>query len=457
MGKREFPDRLPPHFTETEGAVLGSILLNPNESMAACLEQMPEDGYFYDLRHQTIYEAMCHIYSEGKVVDLVSLSARLKNIGKLDEIGGFNYITQLPDFSQSAANISQYIEEIASKRLLRTIIQTCTDCCAQAYDQGTATAQEVLENFEKRAMSLMPNRKEKRKEMKVLVGEAVAEIERLYESRGQIDGISTGLTDLDRLTGGLHDGEMIVVAGYPSSGKSALASNIAECVAINYGLPVGIFSLEMTAKSLVVRMVCSQSRINLRNVRDGFLAERDFPRIANAAGKLSKADIHIEDISDLSIIQLRSIARRMKQQHGIRLAVIDYLQLLSAIGGVRKIESRQQEVTDISRGIKGMALELGIPVLALSQLNDDGKLRESRAIGQDADVLWILENEEDGSNEEATDVRQVKLTIRKQRNGPAPAVVNLTFLKCYTRFESAAKVSSEDVAQQEFKNPMKDA
>jgi replicative DNA helicase len=437
-------DKLPPYAGEAEAAILGCVLLNPNESMAICLERLSGDGDFYDLRHQTIYDAMVRLYAEGKVVNLVSLIGKLKSLSMFEEVGGFGYLQTLPDATATAEHINQHIDEVVGKKLLRGIIQTCSKFSEMAYEEGTCSPQEILETFEKEALALMPKQTHKGKEMRELVSDAINEIERLHNSRGQIDGISTGLVDLDKLTGGLHDGEMIVVAGFPSSGKSALASNIAECAALNYGMPVGIFSLEMTAKSLVVRMICSQSRINLRNVRDGFLAERDFPKMTSAAGKLSRAKIFIEDISDLSIMQLRSMARRMKQQHGIKLVIVDYLQLLSAIGGARKIESRQQEVADISRGIKGMALELGIPVLALSQLNDDGKLRESRAIGQDADVLWILENYDDAEESESTESKQMKLTIRKQRSGPAPVAVHLTFLKSYTRFESAAKVTGED-------------
>lgn len=448
-------DKLPPHAPEAEAAILGCILLSPNESMAVCLERLSGPGDFYDLRHATIYESMTSIYAESKVIDLISLTSQLSAGGVLESVGGFAYVTSLPDAAPSAFSIGQYIDDVLDKKMLRNVIQVCVKFSQMSYDPENTPAQDVVELFEKEALSVMPHKQGERKEIRELVNEAMWELEKLQGSKGALDGLPTGFVDLNNLTGGLHDGEMIVLAGYPSSGKSALAGNIVECLALEHQMPVGVFSLEMPAKSLVIRMISSQSRTNLRHLRMGYLANTDFRKITHAASKVSGSRIFIEDISDLSIMQLRSKARRMKQQHGIRAIVVDYLQLLNAVGNVRKVESRQQEVTDISRGIKGMALELGIPVLALSQLNDDGKLRESRAIGQDADVLWVLENEDKDDEETSEDVQSVKLVIKKQRNGPSPAVVKLTFLKCYTRFESSAKVSDndmpEDVSQTQFK------
>jgi replicative DNA helicase len=251
---------------------------------------------------------------------------------------------------------------------------------------------------------------------------------------------------------------MIVIAARPSVGKTSLAMNIAEHVAIEQGLPVGVFSLEMTSESLVLRMLCSRSRVNLRNVREGFLAERDFPKLTGAAGKLAKAPLFIDDSSALSILQLRAKARRMSQQFGIKLFVVDYLQLLHSTA--RRAENRQQEIADISNGIKSLAKELNVPVIVLSQLNREierekgrpprlSDLRESGAIEQDADVVGLLYKPKQGSDDEdgggpEEDATPVNLLIAKQRNGPTGDVC-LTFLKSYTRFESAAKVSDEDV------------
>jgi replicative DNA helicase len=274
-----------------------------------------------------------------------------------------------------------------------------------------------------------------------------------------LTGVGTGFTDLDKMTSGLHGGEMVVIAARPSMGKTSLAMNIAENVSIDQKLPVGVFSLEMTSESLVLRMLCSRSRVNLRNVRDGFLAERDFPKLTGAAGKLANAPLFIDDSSGLSILQLRAKARRMHQQYAIKLFVIDYLQLLHSTA--RRAENRQQEIADISNGIKSLAKELNVPIIVLSQLNRElereknrkprlSDLRESGAIEQDADVVGLLYKPSSGDDDEAgnpaaeEDAVPVNLLIAKQRNGPT-GDVNLTFLKSYTRFESAAKVSEEDV------------
>jgi len=293
--------------------------------------------------------------------------------------------------------------------------------------------------------------------MKELVVRANATIEDFQQRKGAMTGVATGFPDLDKMTRGLNAGEMIVIAARPSLGKTSLAMNIVEHVASGPApSPVGIFSLEMTADSLVLRMLCSRSRVNLRNITSGFLAERDFPKLTGAAGKLANAPLFIDDTAGLSILQLRAKARRMSQQFGIKLFVIDYLQLLHSTA--RRAENRQQEIADISNGIKALAKELKVPVLVLSQLNRElekdknrkprlSDLRESGAIEQDADLVALLykpssADDDDGGQEQ--DAVPVNLLIAKQRNGPT-GDINLTFLKSYTRFESAAKISSDDL------------
>jgi replicative DNA helicase len=294
--------------------------------------------------------------------------------------------------------------------------------------------------------------------IKDLVKKAITTIEDFHQRQGVLTGVGTGFADFDKMTSGLHGGEMVVIAARPSMGKTSLAMNIAEYVAIEQRLPVGVFSLEMTSESLVLRMLCSRSRVNLRNVREGFLAERDFPKLTGSAGKLANAPLFIDDSSALSILQLRAKARRMSQQYGIKLFVIDYLQLLHSTA--RRAENRQQEIADISSGVKSLAKELNVPIIVLSQLNRElereknrkprlSDLRESGAIEQDADVVGLLYkpssgDDEDGGSAVEEDAVPVNLLIAKQRNGPT-GDVNLTFLKSYTRFESAAKVSDEDV------------
>jgi replicative DNA helicase len=297
--------------------------------------------------------------------------------------------------------------------------------------------------------------------IKDLVKKAINTIEDYHQGQGALTGLSTGFIDLDKMTTGLHPGEMIVIAARPSVGKTSLAMNIAEHVAVDKRIPVGVFSLEMTADSLILRMLCSRSRVNLRSVREGFLVERDFPKLTGSAGKLSSAPLFIDDSSGLSILQLRAKARRMYQQYGIKLFVIDYLQLLHSSS--RRVDNRQQEIADISGGIKALAKELGVPVIVLSQLNREverekgrpprlSDLRESGSIEQDADLVGLLyrpvkQGEDEESTTEPSDAIPINLLIAKQRNGPANEDVHLTFLKPFTRFESAAKIHDADVQQ----------
>jgi replicative DNA helicase len=282
-------------------------------------------------------------------------------------------------------------------------------------------------------------------------------IEHFFNRKGELSGIATGFPDLDKMTDGLHGGEMIVVAARPSMGKTSLAMNIAEHVALELGLPVGVFSLEMSASSLILRMLCSLARVNMRSIRDGFMSEADFPRLTTASGQLAAAKLLIDDTAGLSILQLRARARRMYQQHGVRLFVIDYLQLLNSTAR-RAQENRQQEIADISSGIKALAKELNVPVIVLSQLNRElekdksrkprlSDLRESGSIEQDADLVGLLYKPDAGDEEDAPEESEgvaVNFLVAKQRNGPT-GDVNLTFLKPFTRFESRSKFSDDDV------------
>jgi replicative DNA helicase len=294
--------------------------------------------------------------------------------------------------------------------------------------------------------------------VKELVNKALTTIEKYWERKGELGGLATGFADLDKMTDGLHGGEMIIIAARPSMGKTSLAMNIAEHVALEQKLPVGVFSLEMTAESLIMRMMCSQARVNLRSIREGFMSESDFPKLMNTSGLMARAPLFIDDTAGLSILQLRARARRMAQQHGIKLFVIDYLQLLNSTAR-RAQENRQQEIADISSGVKALAKELNVPIIVLSQLNRElekdksrkprlSDLRESGSIEQDADLVGLLYKPNAGDDEEAvteeSDGIPVNFLIAKQRNGPT-GDIHLTFLKPYTRFESATKFSDEDV------------
>jgi len=453
-------DRLPPHDPGAEQGVLGCILLSPNDCVGECIEKFKAGAeVFYDLRHQTIFETVLEMYDQREAIDMITLQARLKNKQRLDEVGGLAYLTSLPDAVPSAANLSYYLEIVLQKHVLRKMIQTCTEVVGRVYDHE-GEVDTLLDEVERDILRISEARVEgKTDKIKDLVNKAITIIEDYHNRQGMLTGVGTGFVDFDKMTTGLHGGEMIVVAARPSMGKTSLAMNIAEYAAIEQKLPVGVFSLEMTSESLVMRMLCSQARVNLRNVREGFLVERDFPKLTAAAGRLAGAPLFIEDTSGLSILQLRAKARRMWQQYGIKLFVIDYLQLLHSTA--RRAENRQQEIADISNGIKSLAKELDVPVIVLSQLNRElekdkdrkprlSDLRESGAIEQDADLVCLLYKPSRGDDENAgeeQDALPVNLLIAKQRNGPT-GDVHLTFLKSYTRFESAAKVSDDDVPRE---------
>src|SRR5215472_9044285 len=419
-------DRLPPHSPEAEQGVLGCILLSPNDCMGECIEKLKVgEEVFYDLRHHTIFKTLCEMYDAREAIDVITLQQRLKDIQLLEQVGGISYLSVLPDTVPSAANLSYYLEIVREKYLLRKMIHVCTDVARRVYDyEGQVDAlmdeveRDILRISEARVQSHTATIKE-------LVKRAINTIEDFHQRQGMLTGLPTGFNDLDKMTSGLHGGEMVVIAARPSMGKTSLAMNIAEHVAIDHHVPVGVFSLEMTSESLVLRMLCSRSRVNMRNVREGFLAERDFPKLTGAAGKLAGAPLFIDDSSGLSILQLRAKARRMAQQYGIKLFVVDYLQLLHSTA--RRAENRQQEIADISNGIKSLAKELNVPVIVLSQLNRElekdkdrkprlSDLRESGAIEQDADVVCLLykpkpKGEDDDGGGEELDAEPVDLVI----------------------------------------------
>jgi len=453
-------DRLPPHSPEAEQGVLGCALLSPNECIGECVEKLKDEGRetFYDLRHQTIYEELVDMFNTREPVDLITVQQRLKNKQLLEQVGGIAYLSQLQDAVPSAANLSYYLEIVKEKYLLRKMITTCTEVVGRVYDyEGEVDA--LMDEVERDVLRISESRGQSNVlGVKDLVTRAIGTIEHYFNRKGVLNGIPTGFADLDRMTDGLHHSEMIVIAARPSMGKTSLAMNMVENMVLELKVPVGVFSLEMSAESLILRMLCSIARVNMRSIREGFMNEADFPKILNAAGRLAGAPLFIDDTAGLSILQLRARARRMSQQHGVKFFVIDYLQLLHSTGR-RSQENRQQEIADISSGIKGLAKELRVPVLVLSQLNRElekdksrkprlSDLRESGAIEQDADVVGLLykpnAGEEDDAPPEEMDGVPVNLLIAKQRNGPT-GDVNLTFLKSYTRFESAAKVSDEDM------------
>ena len=446
--------RPPPHSVEAEQGVLGSMLISPRDAIGEVVEKITAD-YFYVPAHQTIFEVLVDLWNSGQGIDLITFTQVLRDRNLLESVGGAAAVTNLFTFVPTAANVGYYIEIVRDKYILRSIIAAGTESVRRAYEEQDEVG-NLLDEVEQRIFAVGEDRfKGQMLSMKDQVMEAIESIEKLYERKGGITGVSTGFIEFDRMTSGMHPSEMIVIAARPSMGKTALAMNIAEHVAINEKLPVGVFSLEMSSQQLVQRLLCSRARVNLQKVRDGFLGERDFPSLTAAASRLAEAKIFIDDTASLSILELRAKARRLKAQQDVQLIIIDYLQLLRSTSR-RAQDNRQLEISEISAGLKGLAKELKIPVIVVAQLNrqpeqrSGGKprlsdLRESGSIEQDADLVGLLVRPE--MYEEDEEARQEKsgeaeLIIAKQRNGPV-GEIPLTFLKEFTRFEDRARNVSE--------------
>jgi replicative DNA helicase len=453
-GSAQDVHRTPPHSVEAEQGVLGSMLISPHETIAECVEKINEE-YFYVPAHRTIYDVLVDLWNTRQGIDLITFTQVLRDRNLLDSVGGAAFVTNLFTFVPTAANVQYYLEIVRDKYILRQIISAATESVRRAYEEQEEV-DSLLDEVEQKIFDVGEDRfKGQMLSMKDHAMQAIETIERLYERKGSITGISTGFVEFDRMTSGLHPSEMVVIAARPSMGKTALAMNIAEYVAINEQLPVGVFSLEMSSQQLVQRMLCSRARVNLQRVRDGFLGERDFPSLTAAASKLAEAKMFIDDSASLSILELRAKARRLKAQHDVSLIIVDYLQLLRSTTR-RAQDNRQLEISEISAGLKALAKDLKIPVIVVAQLNRQpeqrtgGKprlsdLRESGSIEQDADLVGLLVRPEMYEEDEEARVEkagEAELIIAKQRNGPV-GEIPLTFLKEYTRFETRARNMSE--------------
>jgi len=448
---KEVPRSLP-SSEDGEKGVLCSLLLSPREVADNSVLSLNPDA-FYIPAHRTIYSLVLEFGDKSKPIDFVSLKQALKDRNQLEEIGGPEYLSALYSFVPTAANADYYVEIVREKYILRRLIIACNKLSNQCYD-SQEDIEPLLDDAEKEIFAITGDHVNTEiVATKDLVMAAIEQIEKLYENRGSVTGIPTGFVELDRMTSGLHPAEMVVIAARPSMGKTALAMNIAEHVAMNVGKPVAVFSLEMSSQQLVQRLLCSRAKVDLQRVRNGFLSERDFPSLTAAAAKLAAAKMFIDDTPGLSIMELRAKARRMKSQYDVRLIVIDYLQLLRSTSR-RAQDNRQLEISEISGGIKALAKELDLPIIVVAQLNrqpdtrakEGGRprlsdLRESGSIEQDADVVGLLvrpeyyETDDDAKQEKAG---EAELIVAKQRNGPT-GDVPLIFLKEYTRFESRAR------------------
>ena len=442
MGGEEV--KIPPQNLEAEKSVLGAMLID-DEAIGFALEILDE-SWFYEESHRKIYLAILHLYNNRKNVDLITLSDQLRSDGLLDAVGGSPYLTLLIDTVPSAANVEHYANIVKEKGILRQLIKNSTQIISECYESRASIA-EVVDQAERLIFEISDiKHKQSTIHIKELVKDTIEKIDSLYQRKEHVTGLATGFAELDRMTSGMQNSDLIIVAGRPSMGKSALAASIIEHVGIGQKKAVAFFSLEMSKEQLVQRMLCSQARVDAHKVRSGYLSPSDWPKLTSAAGKLSSSAIYIDDSPAISALELRAKARRLKAHQDVQMIVVDYLQLMR---GHARVESRQQEISEISRSIKALARELHIPIIALSQLSravesrQDHRpqlsdLRESGAIEQDADVVILLMREEYyNPTEENKGIAEV--IIAKQRNGPV-GTVKLSFIKEYMRFENLAHV-----------------
>ncbi|PYO61594.1 MAG: replicative DNA helicase [Gemmatimonadetes bacterium] len=446
--ERDYAGRQAPWSSEAEQAVLGAMLLDQDAALKAA--ELLDDTMFYREAHRLLYRAMTALTERGDVIDPVTLREELGKRGDLDRAGGMEYLGSLIDVVPTAANVEYHARIVRDKALLRRLIEAATHIAQEAYE-GRGLPSEVLDDAEHRIFQVAQLRRtEEFIRLKELIWPTMERIEQLQSGHGAVTGVATGFTDLDRLTAGFQRADLVIVAARPSMGKTAFILNVVQHAAIEHSVGVGIFSLEMSKDQLVQRLLCSEGLVDAQRLRRGQLRDDDYPKLARAAGLLGTAPIWIDDSAALTPLAMRSKARRLKAEHNIGMLVVDYLQLMQ---GPTDAESRQQEISYISRALKALAKELDIPVVALSQLSRAPEqrggehrrpqlsdLRESGAIEQDADVVCFIYRQEfyDGPVDPKTNESiegLAELTIGKQRNGPT-GTVKLFFKKEYTRFDN---------------------
>jgi len=438
---RQSLERTLPHNVDAEKSVLGAILVN-NENYYGVIETLRPEDFYLDA-HRVIFRQMIELIDQSKVIDLITIQDELDRASRLESAGGITYLAGLLDGIPHLVNIEHYIQIIRERATLRQLITSANKIMAECFDQADP-ADEILD----RAEQALFNLSEKRiragfvsvKEMEL---PATKLLEKLYTEREMITGVASGFRDLDRMTSGLQPADLAILAARPSMGKTALVLNIAQHVALHKKLPVGMFSLEMSKEQLLMRMLCAEARVDAHKVRTGYLGKDDFRKLIDTLGTTTQAPLYIDDSSTLTVMEMRAKCRRLKAEHGLSLIIVDYLQLMSGYG---RVENRNQEISGISRGLKALAKELNVPVIALSQLSrapeqrqGDHKpqlsdLRESGSLEQDADlVMFIYREEVYRPSEENAGLAE--LIIAKQRNGPT-GIVKLAFLREFTRFEN---------------------
>ncbi|HLE31198.1 MAG TPA: replicative DNA helicase [Bacteroidota bacterium] len=443
---------MPPQAVDVEAAVLGGMLLE-KEAIAKAIEVLDETA-FYKPAHQQIFSAMIGLFERSEPVDLITLIEELRRRGQLEKIGGEFYLSELTTKVTSAANIEFHAHIVLEKALMRQLIASSAEVASRAFNE-TEDALELLDEAEQRIFQISEQRMKKNfVSMNTAVHSTMELLESIHGKHSGITGVPAGFTELDNITGGFQKSDLIIVAGRPSQGKTALVLSLARNASVIHNVPIGFFSLEMSTQQLVMRLICAEARVDAHSVRTGRLPEDEWRKLSTSVGRLYKAKIFIDDTPALGVLELRAKARRLKAEHNVGMVVVDYLQLMQ---GPRNAQSREQEISSISRSLKALAKELNIPVVALSQLNRAveargdkrpvlADLRESGAIEQDADVvvfvhrpeMFGIEKDENGNSTEGT----AELIIGKQRNGPTGSA-RMAFIKQYARFENLTRTRDD--------------
>lgn len=447
--------RTPPHSIEAESSVLGGLLLDNNAWDR--VGDLLKEGDFYRYEHQAIYAAIGALINASKPADVITVFEQLKNQGKAQEMGGLTYLNNLAQYVPSATNIRRYAEIVRERAILRKLVTASDEISTNAFNPQGKTVERILDEAEAKIFAIGEEgsrNKQGFQSLDNLVIDLLDKVQEMADNPADVTGVPTGFADLDRMTSGLQAGDMIVLAARPSMGKTSFAVNIAEHVALNEGLPVAIFSMEMGAAQLAVRIVGSIGRVNQGNLRTGKLTDDEWPRLTEAIERLRTVSLHIDETPGLSPGELRANARRLARQCGkLGLIVVDYLQLMSGSGSAASSDNRATELGEISRGLKMLAKELQCPVIALSQLNRSveqrtdkrpmmSDLRESGAIEQDADIIMFIYRD-DYYNKDSKEPNVAEVIIGKQRNGPT-GTVKLFFQKNQTRFENLAMGGGDD-------------
>lgn len=439
-------ERMPPASVEAEQAVLGAMLLKP-EAVTTAAEELSADD-FYRETHRLIYEAMMELKDRTEPVDLVTLTEQLKKADKLAKIGGIPALSLIANSVPTAANVHYHARIVHEKAQLRSLISAATEIAGAAYESADEV-EDIMDNAEKRILAVSSGKRSKDfVPLQEILLDTLEQIDARYNNKGSITGLPTGFTELDHLTAGLQKSDLILVAARPSMGKTAFTLNIAAHVVLRAREPVAFFSLEMSKEQLVQRLLCSEGRIDSQRLRVGELEEKEWGDLIDTANRLSAAPLYIDDTPSITVMELRSKARRLKAEHGLSLIVIDYLQLMQGRAS-KNSDNRQQEISEISRSLKALARELNVPVIALSQLSRSvesrqvkrpmlSDLRESGSLEQDADIVMFLYRE-DYYDPETENKNITEVIIAKHRNGPVDTV-DLTFLKQFTKFGNLSRM-----------------